>query len=131
MSNSVLRTYKFYDVNGRRLSVFAQELEPGLLDIFVLACSKGDQFNKKFAQERYESYLLGEYNYTVKGGKLDRIHPLELQVPVIENKPAYTLLKYCKLNFYKKYVEEIIIQKEKITFIKQNVFNIIKEYGKA
>lgn len=118
MENNVLRTYKFYDEVGRRLSIFATPTIDDNLNIFALTCSKQDNFCKKFARDVYDGCMTGEFK-----PDSNLVHPYTETIPVLEGKPKSTFIKYCKLNFYRKTYEPLKPQ-FKTVFIKQNVFNI-------
>lgn len=87
----LLRTYKFYDNQGRRVAIFGDYTNrKGWIDVKVVTCSLHDQFNKSTANHIYHGELDG--------------HPQEFAVPVEEGenyKAAF--MKWCHQNYQKPF----------------------------
>lgn len=123
METELLRTYKFYTKKGQRLAVFGQVTPEGYIKIFILTCSKDDQFSKKFALECYNNFIKdGKTIYVDKEGNPQEFHPYQETIKVIDEKPKFTFIKYCKLNLYRKGLDTTTIYYD--VFIKQNVFKL-------
>lgn len=90
-----------YDNKGRRLSLFAEE-ENNKLKIYVITCSKSDQFCKKdgwWYLELHQRYLAG----VIQEDDLEELfvpHPQVFEIDVIDNKPKKTFINWCNENFY-------------------------------
>lgn len=100
-------SYKFYDGAGRRLSIFCipgyrtmeenDMLPETVLYIYILPCSKKDTFSKLRAKMLFLRYR----TYKNEGLKCPDVHPIEIQVDVINEKPKWTFLHWCEKNYYK------------------------------
>ncbi len=89
-------TYKFYDGKLRRLSIFARS-NGTQLEVFVLTCSKQDEFSKKLAREVYENYLnTGETTFD----KME-YHPDIYILPINDNKPKWSLIMHCREKYWR------------------------------
>jgi hypothetical protein len=117
----LLCTFKFYDNRRRRLTIFAKpvletveegskikttmgynpildgSLRPTHLHVYIITCSKKDQFDKKYARDLLDEFL--EFRENGKDGAI--AHPIELLIPIKENKPKFTFIQWCHDNFYK------------------------------
>ena len=113
--SEVLKTYKFYDVKGRRLSIFGVENATGdKLIITYFPCSKDEQFSKKDANEAYETGIITRYKkktvgYDEKTKPIKTLVPTQvivnktvLEVPLVDNKPKFTFMEFCKDTFLSK-----------------------------
>lgn len=102
-------TYKFYDEKERRLAIFAvpslmageyedvdTPKEWNALLLFVIPCSKKDTFSKAKAKELFEE------NWSLKTQGFEGIKGVtELLIPIENNKPKFTFIKWCEDNYYK------------------------------
>lgn len=101
MENKIYANFRMRDSKGRRVSIFAQEFQDKVLRIFVLTCSKKDQFVKSIARKAYLSWLEGE--------KID-INPLVLDIAIHEHDgPVFTFNEWCKKNYKKVHENHISI----------------------
>lgn len=94
--------FQYYDKKGRRLAVFCRYISPTEAEIFTLTCSIQDQFNRKYARQVYESYLVG-------GDKNFDFHKPLIELVLIqpEDGEVQTLLAYCRKNYYTLATAEI------------------------
>lgn len=89
--------YQFYDAKGRRIAAFCRELDSKTAEIYLLFCSKKDQFSRKFARSIYENYIAGSQAITVK------VSPITVEVPLIaEGKTLQTLINFLSEEYYLK-----------------------------
>lgn len=93
--------YKFYDYKGRRLAAFARYKDYTEVEIFILTCSKDDQFSRKFARSEYEQYLSTNTTDTKAEVFVFPIEP--------EDQSLNLLLDFMHLNFYKLELMEVEI----------------------
>lgn len=101
-----LVTYRFFDEKGRRLSIFSRWMKKrSVLIITVITCSKKDQFSKQYARDLFE-----EWRNPIGKPYPGEVHPIQLSLPIENNKPKYTFLKWCKENYFKK--EKVIFAVE-------------------
>lgn len=108
-------TYKFHDLKGRRLAIFAipsykageydlnKPSYPNMLQIYVITCSKKDTFSKKYAKKMFEEF----YAMKQQGWTGAYAHPLELQIDIKDDKPKFTFLKWCEENYF-KYIPTVL-----------------------
>ena len=104
------KTYKFYDKQGRRLSVFCRALNNQQAEIVSFACSKHDRFKKKFAVDEYIKYINGKETIvkpiiniiTIEGGKNE----------------CLAMLDYCNKNYYYSIKQYVLIPKYIVKKIK-------------
>lgn len=87
-------TYQFYDEKGRRLSIFSR-LKGERMEILVFTCSKKDTFSKKKARDLYNEFGGEKTEYSSK--------PKFVYIPIENDKPKFTFLKWCRENFYQKH----------------------------
>jgi len=91
----IYANFKKYDYNGNRLAIFGVPiLGIGKMEIFVLKCSKKDQFNKNLAWQVYASP-----NHNLNG---KQYHPMMYKIDINEEFPKKTFIEYIKTNFYSK-----------------------------
>lgn len=90
---NVLRTYKYYSKSGRRLSIFAEEVE-GKLKITVFKCDKGDTFSKRVGR--------GLYKFWKEVGRNPITKPDVYIAPLGEKTAKFVFNQWCLLNFRKK-----------------------------
>lgn len=134
-----LATFKFYDSKNRRLSIFSRIVN-GELEITVLTLSNTpevkkkeqqiqsirkdgngrrksvkldvvyteeyvyDTFSKKEGRQKYE-------NSCISGG--DECPGRKVTIPIIDNRPRYTFLKWCSDHFYRQWKEKVTVTKVK------------------
>lgn len=92
-----LATFAFYDEKGRRLNIFAEQVEAGL-KISVITCSKDDQFCKKVGRALYMTWRSGITE--VEGKKIDT-NPQEFILTLKDStKPQREFIQWCRDNFY-------------------------------
>lgn len=98
-----------YDEKGKRLAIFAEvdEESPTKLHIFILKCSKKDQFTKALAREVYEKYKKTRTVLVVENNGI-YYHPNVISI-TIDNPatPKKCFLEWCNSTFY-SYREQII-----------------------
>lgn len=92
--NKVFKTYKFYDKNGRRLSIFGEE-EGDTIAITVFTCNKDDRFEKSKAVEHYNKRDIKSFNYNI---------PLESEY--YKDNVGKLFLEWCR-NKYRQKVTKI------------------------
>ena len=92
---NVAATFQYYDKRGRRLACFCRFLSAEMAEIFVLTCSKDDQFNKKKARAAYDRFV-------ATGDTTGYKPAITLVVIPPEQRELQTLIYYCKDNFYFK-----------------------------
>lgn len=95
-------SFKKYNEKGQRLSCFGREVGDNQLEIFILTCSKQDQFNKKVSKKAYQNYLNGVDNTLID------FHPEIYRIDMKDNKPLWTFLTHLKEKYYtlrEKYLE--------------------------
>jgi hypothetical protein len=110
----ILKTYKFYNKDGRRLAIFGKFLEGSLfsdsptLQVVIIPCSKRDQFSKKVANRLYGEIDNGEvYGEIPAHGSYN--------VPVLNGSHKAEFLKFCNVHFYKKMIgAELMVGKQDI-----------------
>lgn len=99
-----------YDETGRRLAIFAEVDEefPGKLHIFILKCSKKDQFTKALAREIFNIYQTKK-DIPVIGMDGLEYHPI-LEVITIDNPatPKKCFLEWCNKTFY-SYRKDVVV----------------------
>jgi hypothetical protein len=103
----LLKTFKYYDHKGRRLSIFANVKEdylagPYKLELTVITCSKKDAFCKKTAQQKYD-YIVGNIQTTIADPKLES-NAQRFIVPIENGKPKNTFIEFCNKTYYKQKV---------------------------
>jgi hypothetical protein len=91
---TILRTYKFYDIKGRRLAIFGRAPLNVKLETFVLTCSKKDFFSKKKARQVYDDYLAGNLD-------VEKYHPVIMRMPVVDDDPGRTFMNFCENSYLK------------------------------
>ena len=94
-----------YDSSGRRVAVFARQDEnnPSILEIFVLRCSKKDQFTKKLARDIYElsQYELFKDKDIIEFGT-SIYHPEKNRVVIFNPAtPKKEFLQWCNKKYFK------------------------------
>lgn len=95
-----LKTYKFYDKDGRRLAIFGKYVPNHphggnpTLHITVIPCSRKDQFSVKVANQMYNAIDSGMIIGEVP------VHSY-FSVPVLDGKHKAEFLKFCNINYYK------------------------------
>lgn len=98
--------FKCYNNKLQRLAIFGREKE-GMLEVFILKCSKSDQFNKDLAKRVYDCHI----GVRKKISWYNDFHPIIQNVVIEEGDSAkYTFKKYCEL-FY-KLKERLVTYKE-------------------
>jgi hypothetical protein len=135
--SEILRTYKFYDNNGRRLGIFAIPEKRGtaedssdVLKLYIITCAKKDSFNKKKAVELFETYrkyeAIGELNGTYKELKSDfQCSPDVTYLPIEQGKFKSSLNNFLNNIYRKRYLAEIGIPGEaRISAIRKD-YNIL------
>jgi hypothetical protein len=111
MEKNVLRTYKFYDAEGRRLAIFGKLLDANSLEIYALTCSKHDQFSKKFAAKAYDSY------FSFVEATIGR--PDVVTIPISANDlPMDKFIHWCETVYFKR--KEVEMLQPKVIFTKVN-----------
>jgi hypothetical protein len=120
MTNDFI-TYKFYQRNGKRLTIKGQNLDNNKSQITIVACSKSDGFTKWKGFKAVES---GEPEYHPKTINLD--YPLTLK----------SFMDFCHSNFYWKTSIPVNLKLEGLTnksrtFCKKRVIGIkLNQYSK-
>lgn len=96
MKQQIYASYNWYDKKGRRLAVFCRYIDANTAEIFTLACSKVDQFSKKYSKQEYTDYLqFGATKNSKPTVYIVNISPVEIrEIKFLQN--------YCKNNFYVK-----------------------------
>lgn len=103
-----LKTYKFYDKDGRRLAIFGKFVPnhphggSPTLHITVIPCSKKDQFSIKIARQMYDALDSGRIIGEVP------VHSY-YSVPAIDGSYKAEFLKFCNVNFFKKEIGTVDI----------------------
>lgn len=100
-----MRTFKFHDNEGRRLALFG-EVQGDHLEIFILACSEKDQFNKEVARSIYATYK----TRGIKGCATLGYHP-EIELINIAGKQDQArniFSDYCWENYHNPYAHTIL-----------------------
>ena len=91
-----------YDEKGKRLAIFAEvdDETPTKLHIFILKCSKKDQFTKALAREVYEKYKETRTVLVVENNGI-YYHPNVISIN-IDNPatPKKCFLEWCNSTFY-------------------------------
>jgi len=91
-----------YDEKGKRLAIFAEvdEESPTKLHIFILKCSKKDQFTKALARKVYEKYRETRTVLVVEHNRV-YYHPNVISI-TIDNPatPKKCFLEWCNNNFF-------------------------------
>ncbi len=107
MENNYVVSYNNYDEKGNRLAVFGTKF-PDVFRIFILKCSKSDQFSKKLAKKAYWAYMFSSSGKTIVDGK--EYHPgiVDIIIPIGDS-TSYALNQYCKGNFYRLVEREVIL----------------------
>lgn len=99
-----------YDEIGRRLAIFAEvdDTSPTKLHIFILKCSKKDQFTKALAREVYEKYKETKTVLVVENNGV-YYHPNVITID-IDNPatPKKCFLEWCNKTFY-SYRKDIVV----------------------
>lgn len=69
MQEITYSTYQFYMEDGRRLAIFAKQIDYGRVIIWVIPCNKKDQFSKAKAKQILEDFREwgkgNAYHYTI------------------------------------------------------------------
>jgi hypothetical protein len=103
----LLKTFKFYDNKGRRLSIYADYKEgDNQLKFYVFTCSKKDRFVKAQADKLYD-YYIGNIRTLLAVPEWES-NPQVFTVPVAEGKYKNTFMRFCFDNYFRKgstYVE--------------------------
>lgn len=95
-----LACFNRYDSKGRRLAIFAREIEDSKLEVFILTCNRKDEFHKKLARAVYQDYVNGTMD-------TDDWHPTIYFVPIMSGDSlGYTFFRHLKQNFYRLVEEE-------------------------
>lgn len=104
--NNYYSNFQRFDNKGNRLSLFGREKD-GMLEVFVLKCSKNDRFFKNTAKSVYETWFDIDNEENWKKW-LKSFHP-KIELIVIENGDTakYTFKKYCEL-YYKKHTAILV-----------------------
>lgn len=108
MDSNIAATFRYYDRRGQRLGVFCRFINETEAEIYTLACSHDDQFNKNFARQVYIDYLKTGRSFYVLDGLPDSNHAIEVEAhPTIttvtvvpEEREVQTLIRYCKDNYF-------------------------------
>lgn len=110
-----MRDFSKYLKDGRRVAAFGEQID-NEVEIFLLYCSKKDQFNKKLAKNVYSYYRNGVFGidelittYEIAKNedgeeyvKFNYAHPVIFRIPIKEGDSAeYTFKMYMKDNFYR------------------------------
>lgn len=107
---------KRYDRKGNRVSVFGREIGDKI-EVFVLKCSRKDQFIKSVSRGVYEQYL--------DGVAIDNYHPEIFDIIVDEFSPKVTFLKWVSSKYLSEIIldveyDEAIIGKPKVVYSNKN-----------
>lgn len=97
--NNHVNCYKFYNKKGQRLSTFCRFVTENQAEIFLLPCSKNEQFSKQFARNLYALYLNGKN--LVKDLDIKSYSVILIDI-VPEEGTLKTLLRYAYNNLYYK-----------------------------
>ncbi len=120
MTNDFI-TYKFYQRNGKRLTIKGKNLDNNTSQITIVACSKSDWFTKQRGSKAVES---GEPEYHPKIINLD--YKLTLK----------SFMDFCHSNFYWKATIPVELKLEGLTnksrtFCKKRVIGVkLNKYSK-
>lgn len=120
MKNSNYSAFVFYNKNKQRLSIFAFE-EGDKLKITVIPCSKEDMFCKRIGRKLHAQIiedlkLKNETDLTYE----------TFEIPIEENKPKMTFLRWCNKNFYKLKNQTITFREQYL--IKDGVLGSVISY---
>jgi len=101
----VYSNLKRYDEKGRRVAAFAQ-VKDEKLEVFLLFCSKKDQFSKKTAKLVYEKFLSNKEAFD---GKCEHekciYHPEIKTVDILDaSRPKWSFLTWMSENFYIEHI---------------------------
>ena len=101
------KTFKYYDDNGRRLSIMGEIIKSPIGDLIlmtVIRCSKEDNFNKTVAIEIYTAIKEGRYfDYS------------EVTISILDNKPGKSFIDWCESNLYKEKLEYRVFTRKILT----------------
>lgn len=93
MDKNIFKTYKFYNDEHERLSIFCKDLRNGILEIFILSCDAKSNLSKKYAKKIYDTYLP---TYKI----MPKIDPTIMYIPILRQKGAHgTFINYCNTHF--------------------------------
>lgn len=91
--------HRLFDRQGRRLAIFGR-VEDGMLEMFVLTCSKHDMFSRKLARKIWNGHLekkeltIGEVTFK----------PLIYSIPLtLPSQPKNSFLRHCNDTYQKAY----------------------------
>lgn len=106
---------KMYNRKMQRLAIFARRIDDNL-EVFILRCSKKDNFNRALARQAYNLYIAMQSSPIVSKKSaivsLIGFNPELIIVPLMQDGPQYSFNMYCKNTFFhrkpiiKNYVEE-------------------------
>lgn len=123
---TTLATYKFYDHKYRRLAIFGipthspetddETPEINAMKIFVVTCSKKDDFERRAVRKAFESRLFGDGKFSfvinrnlksrAKGGERIKskeiAHPQVFLVPCTEETTKKVFMFFCHSNYFVK-----------------------------
>lgn len=96
---------KMYNRKMQRLAIFARRIDDNL-EVFILRCSKKDNFNRALARQAYNLYIAMQSSPIVSKKSaivsLIGFNPELIIVPLMQDGPQYSFNMYCKNNFYKR-----------------------------
>lgn len=93
-----MKDFSKYLKDGRRVAAFGQQIN-NEVEIFLLYCSKKDQFSKEYAKYVYSLFKINTTNIELVK---QEFHPTILRIPIKEGDSAeYTFKLYMRDNFYK------------------------------
>lgn len=104
-----MRDFKKYLKDGRRVAAFGKQIG-NEVEVFLLYCSKKDQFSKKYAKSVYQVSKFNDGDSVIRE---EGLHPVIFRIPIKEGDSAeYTFKVYMRDNFYR--MESVKIQAVKI-----------------
>ena len=96
-----MRDFSKYLKDGRRVAAFGQQIG-NEVEIFLLYCSKKDQFNKKKAEQVYILWNWVTDKQIPFNTSIGKFNPVILRIPIKEGDSAeYTFKMYMRDNFYR------------------------------
>lgn len=96
-----MRDFSKYLKDGRRVAAFGQQIG-NEVEVFLLYCSRKDQFSKKRAKGIYDLYCWKTNKTLPLETSIGVFHPAILRIPIKEGDSAeYTFKMYMRDNFYK------------------------------
>jgi hypothetical protein len=101
--------YQFYNKKGQRLSTFCRYINATTAEVYMMPCSKDDQFVKAEGRSYYEKYLAGEPHLSQK---------VELVDILPEEGTLTTLMRYASKNLYRKAILLYVAKKDILEPIK-------------